>query len=321
MRASRTQEGPPLPADIDRLVARALAEDRIDQDRTRAAVVPAHRSVTARLIAQATGVLSGSRVAQRIAERTRLRITHRLPDGARVAPGTVVLELEGNARRLLAVERTMLNFLMHLSGVATSTRRAVRAAGGALEVRATRKTLPGLRDLEKAAVVHGGGRPHRRDLAEAILVKRPHIEIVGLDAAVRSALAAAREVVPVEIEVGSLSEAARARRAGARALLLDNVGPAGARRIVQGLGRQGLRTGATLEVSGGVTPPAVRAYRTSGVDAVSLGSLTHSAPALPIHLVLVHGSGRRPRGERRPRAVPRSAGASVTRRTARSHRR
>ena len=204
-----------------------------------------------------------------------------------VRPGSVVLELEGNARAILAAERTMLNYLMHLSGVATATSAAVRAVGPRITVLATRKTLPGLRDLEKAAVVHGGGAPHRRDLSDALLVKRPHVQVAGLTNAVRAALKAGGTRRPVEVEVRSLAEAREAVGAGARHLLLDNVGPQGARRIARGLGRRARRAGITLEASGGITAENVRAYRGTGVHSVSLGSLTHSARALPFHLVVV----------------------------------
>jgi nicotinate-nucleotide pyrophosphorylase (carboxylating) len=254
--------------------------------------VPADRRATARLVAQAPGVLSGSRVAARVARRAGLTVRRRRPEGSTLARGTVVLELSGPAGRVLAAERTILNYLMHLSGVASATRAAVAAAGGRLEVLGTRKTVPGLRDLEKAAIVHGGGAPHRRDLSDALLVKRPHLALVGIEPAVRSALAAARGRSPVEVEVASLAEVRAAIDAGARRLLLDNVGPRGARRIVRALEREGRRRGVWIEVSGGITSATLARYRGSGVDAASLGCLTHSAPALPFHLVVVRG-GRR----------------------------
>jgi nicotinate-nucleotide pyrophosphorylase (carboxylating) len=218
-------------------------------------------------------------------------------DGSRVRPGTVVLRLRGDGRRLLAAERTLLNFLMHASGVATATRRAVDRARGTprrLEVWATRKTLPGLRDLEKAAVVHGGGRPHRRDLSDAILIKNNHLQLVPLPEALRRALAAADPGDRVQVEVRTVGEALRAARAGAPALLVDNASPARARAVVRALERAGLRRGRWVEVSGGITPETVGRYRSVGADAVSLGSLTHSAPALPFHLTLRTVRLRRP---------------------------
>ena len=191
------------------------------------------------------------------------------------------------------MERTILNFVMHASGVASETRRAVDAARGArrpLEVWATRKTLPGLRDLEKDAVVHGGGRPHRRDLSDAVLIKNNHLALVPLREAVLRARARARPGERVEVEVRSRSQAVAAARAGADALLLDNLSPVAARAIVRALERSGLRRGRFIELSGGITPDRVRGYRSVGADAVSLGGITHSAPALPFHLAL--GTGR-----------------------------
>lgn len=210
-------------------------------------------------------------------------------DGSPVRPGTVVLRLRGDARRILSAERTLLNFLMHASGVASATHRAVEGARGArphLEVWATRKTLPGLRDLEKAAVVHGGGRPHRRDLSDAVLIKNNHLALLPLTEAVARARARARPGERIEVEVRTSAQAVAAARAGADALLLDNVPPRPARRIVERLERTGLRRGVWVELSGGISPERVRRYRSVGADAVSLGELTHSAPALPFHLSL-----------------------------------
>lgn len=285
-RQPRPREGPPLPRDLDAQLRRALAEDRVEDDRTSQATVPPWHRMSVRIVAQRGGVLSGSRVAARLARLRGLTVAYRRPDGAQLHAGTVVLRLTGDTRRLLGTERTLLNYLMHLSGVATATRAAVRAAGGRMDVLATRKTLPGLRDLEKAAVVHGGGRPHRRDLSEALLLKRPHLRATGLRFAVLAALAAHGGKLPVEVEVRSLAEAREALDAGARHLLLDNVGPRGARAIVSALARERRRRGVVIEASGGIARTNVRAYRKSGVDAVSLGSLTHSALALPFHLVV-----------------------------------
>jgi nicotinate-nucleotide pyrophosphorylase (carboxylating) len=235
--------------------------------------------------------------AQAIARAQGLSTVAARRDGTPVHPGTVVLRLRGDARRILAAERTVLNFLMHASGVATATRRAVEGARGArrpLEVWATRKTLPGLRDLEKAAVVHGGGHPHRRDLSDAVLIKNNHLAVVPLSRAVARARARARPGERVEVEVRTANEAVTAARAGADALLLDNLSPRQARSVVYGLEREGLRRGRWIELSGGITPERVARYRTVGADAVSLGGITHSAPAVPFHLTLRPLRLRRP---------------------------
>jgi len=271
------------------LVRQALREDRVSRDRTTRSMLDRPVPARAEVTAQATGVLSGMEAARAIARAQGLRVVAARRDGTVVRPGTVVLRVRGDARRILAAERTILNFVMHASGVATETRRAVEGARGArrrLEVWATRKTLPGLRDLEKAAVVHGGGHAHRRDLSDAVLIKNNHLVLVPLAEAVRRARARARPGERVEVEVRSRSEALAAARAGAGALLLDNVPPPKARAIVAGLERAGLRRDRWVELSGGITPERVARYRSVGADAVSLGGLTHSAPALPFHLTL-----------------------------------
>lgn len=216
-----------------------------------------------------------------------LRARARRSDGARLRRGTVVLTLAGDARAILAAERTLLNFLMHLSGVATATDRAVRRASRAaiaLRVRGTRKTTPGLRGLEKSALVSGGGEPHRLDLASGILVKNNHLALVPLEEAVRRARAA--RAGPVQVEVRSAEEALRAVAAGADTLLLDNLSPARARQAVRRIRRRGGVPRIPIELSGGITEQTLRAYRRTGADAASLGALTHSAPALPFHLTV-----------------------------------
>lgn len=282
-----------LPAGTRALVARALREDRVRRDRTTRALLPHPTRATALVSAQAAGVLSGVRVAALVARMAGLRARVLRPDGRRVAPREAVLRLEGDARAILSVERTLLNFLMHLSGVASATRAAVGRAGPTLRILATRKTTPGLRDLEKLAVRHGGGLPHRRDLSDALLVKNNHLALLPLEEAVARAVRGARGR-PVEVEVRSADAAVRAARAGARTLLVDNRGPAGARRIVRELERSGLRGRVAVELSGGITASNVARYRRVGADRASLGSLTHSAPALPFHLTVL------PRGRRPP---------------------
>ncbi len=271
-------------------LARAtLAEDRAGSDRTTANVLRGPRSARAEVIAQAGGVLSGVAAARAVAEAAGVRVRKGLADGTTLRPGRVVLLLEGDARGILAAERSILNLLMHASGVATATARAVQGARGArprLEVWATRKTLPGLRDLEKAAVEHGGGRPHRRDLADGLLIKSNHLALVALEVAIARTRLRARPGERVEVEVRTRSEAIRAARAGAGALLIDNASPARARAIVRALERADLRAGCWIELSGGITPETVQRYRRVGANAVSLGALTHSAPALPFHLRL-----------------------------------
>ena len=243
--------------------------------------------VDALVTAQAHGVLSGMEAVRATARALGLEVRAGAADGTPLRPGTVVVHLRGDVRRVLAGERTLLNFLMHASGVASETARAVARTRGArhpLEVWATRKTLPGLRDLEKAAVVHGGGHPHRRDLSDALLIKNNHLALLSVAEAVHRARSRARRGERVEVEVRTASQALAAARAGADALLLDNASPTRARGIVRALEAAGLRRGRWVELSGGITTERVARYRSVGADAVSLGALTHSAPALPFHL-------------------------------------
>lgn len=272
-----------------RLIAAALDEDRWAEDRTSRAIVRRGAAAVGVISAQAAGIVSGTSAAAAVARRAGLAVARVRPDGRPVRPGTVVLVLRGDARRLLALERTLLNVLMHASGVATATRAAVRAAGtggGRLEVWGTRKTLPGLRDLERAAIRHGGGHPHRRDLADGLLAKTNHLALVPLERAIAALRRVRRRGERVEVEVRSATEAIRAARAGADALLLDNRSPPEARRIVAALRAAGLRRAVWVELSGGITPANIGRYATTGADAASLGALTHSARALPFHLVL-----------------------------------
>lgn len=283
------RDGPPPTREVERLVLRALAEDRARHDRTTRALFPRAVPAEGTVRAQARGVASGVAAAALAARALGLRVAPAVTDGGPVRPGTVVLVLRGDARAILAAERTVLNLLMHASGVATLTARAVRASRPSrprLEVLATRKTLPGLRDLEKSAVVHGGGRPHRRDLSEAVLVKNNHLAVVGLEPAIARLRRAAARLGPIEVEVRTAAEAVRAARAGADVLLIDNASPPGARRIVGALTDAGLRRRVRVELSGGLSSASLPRYRRVGADAVSLGALTHSAPALPFHLRL-----------------------------------
>ncbi|MGD0718071.1 MAG: carboxylating nicotinate-nucleotide diphosphorylase [Thermoplasmata archaeon] len=267
----------------------ALEEDRFRTDRTTALVLPRSVRAEAHVRAQAAGRLSGIAPARACARVAGLRVVHVLPDGSRLRPGTEVMVLRGDARRMLAVERTLLNYLMHLSGVATWTEHAVdqvKDAPHPPEIWATRKTTPGLRDLEKAAVVHGGGHAHRRDLSDAVLVKNNHLAFVPLDRVLARIGSARGRSRPVEIEVRTAREAVAVARAGVSRVLIDNAGPARARDIVRTLVRAGLRAGLWVELSGGITPDNAKRYARVGADALSLGALTHSAAALPFRMAI-----------------------------------
>lgn len=288
MIARRRSHGPTSPSVIGAVRA-ALEEDRFRADRTTELLLPDPIPAEARVIAQAPGRLSGMAPARACARVGHLQVLRALPDGSGLRSGTVVMVLRGDARRLLGVERTLLNYLMHLSGIATATARAVgqvRSARRPPQIWATRKTIPGLRDLEKAAVTHGGGHPHRRDLADAVLVKSNHLAVASLERTLARARSRRRRIPNIEVEVRNARQAVAVARAGISHILIDNANPSQARTIVRDLQRAGLRSGLWIELSGGITPQNVRRYASAGADAVSLGALTHSSPALPFRMQL-----------------------------------
>jgi nicotinate-nucleotide pyrophosphorylase (carboxylating) len=266
------------------LIAWALAEDLGAGDLTTRAVVPEDAQARARIEQRAPGVVAGLEVARTVFERVdaSLRFESRAPEGEWREPG-VLAEISGTAASILAGERVALNFLGRLSGVATLTARYVRAVEGTgARILDTRKTTPGLRELEKAAVRAGGGVSHRSGLYDAILVKENHAALAGgVGEATRRALAAAPEGVTVEVECATLEEVEATLAAGVRRILLDNMAPPELRRAVELAAG-----GAELEASGGITLETVRAVAEAGVDYISIGALTHSAPALDVSLLL-----------------------------------
>jgi nicotinate-nucleotide pyrophosphorylase (carboxylating) len=270
----------------EELIDAALAEDVGDGDVTSAATVDAGARARATITQKAPGVISGLDLAAGVFRRLDPSAALELgPEGVWRDAGAVVLVVEGEARALLTAERTALNFLGRLSGIATLTARvvsAVRGAGGTAQLLDTRKTTPGLRRLEKAAVAHGGGVNHRAGLYDAILIKENHSALAGgVAEAVRRARAA-RPDLPLTVEVRDDAEIDAALGAGAPRLLLDNMTPAEVREAVARI--QGR---AEIEVSGGVTPESILVYATiDGVDYVSMGALTHSAPVLDLSLSL-----------------------------------
>lgn len=268
------------------VVGRALAEDGAAADATSLAVVPDEARARAVLQAKQVGVLSGCDYAEaafRLAD-PQVRLNWLAHDGDGLRPGQIVLEASGRARGLLAAERTALNFLQRLSGIATITAEAV-AAAGKLQVLDTRKTTPGLRDAEKAAVRHGGGVNHRRDLEDQLLLKENHFALSGKSYAetVRVARAAAQGRL-LGAEARSLAEAEIALEAGADYVLLDNFPPAELPAAAAQLRARFPR--ALLEGSGGLRPATLAALAESGLTRVSLGALTHSAPALDLSLLI-----------------------------------
>ncbi|MGA3361506.1 MAG: carboxylating nicotinate-nucleotide diphosphorylase [Solirubrobacteraceae bacterium] len=266
------------------LVARALAEDVGSGDLTTAATVPERACARASIIQKQAGVIYGidAAVLAFTLLDSSVAVELAAPEGEWRQAGSLVLVASGPARALLTGERTALNFLGRLSGIATATALAVRELEGTnTRVLDTRKTTPGLRTLEKAAVAAGGGTNHRAGLYDAILIKDNHIAAAGgIGAALGAARAHARGL-PIEVEVGDAAQIDEALAAGAGHLLLDNMSLEALRAAVaQVAGR------AQLEASGRVTLETLRAVAETGVDFVSMGSLTHSAPALDVSLSL-----------------------------------
>lgn len=264
------------------LIQRALEEDAAFNDVTSRATIPEVARAEARITAKQAGIISGCEVATAVfqALSAEIRCQWLKSDADAVEPNEEVCRLEGPLRPLLAGERTALNFLQHLSGIATATRAFVRAVDGTgCLVVDTRKTTPGLRRLEKQAVVHGGGVNHRMSLADAVLIKENHILAAG---SITEAIRACRRqaaTLPIEVECETLDEVRQAVAAGPDIILLDNMSLEDmhkARRLVP--------PDIILEASGNITLERARAVAETGVDRIAVGAITHSAPALDLSL-------------------------------------
>lgn len=270
---------------IEPLVRAALLEDYGLAGDPSAALVALDATISGRIMARQSGIIAGlaaARLACRLTDPD-LHFSAHCVEGQSLAAGACVAVIEGPARSLLAAERTVLNFLSHLSGVASLTARYVAAvAHTRARVAATRKTLPGLRALQKAAVVSGGGLPHRYGLFDAIMIKDNHIAAIGsVHEALRRARAEAGHMRVIEIEVDTLEQLREALIDPPHAILLDNFSVADLRAAVE------MRASATLlEASGGVSLETVAQIAQTGVDIISVGALTHSAPALDLGLDL-----------------------------------
>ncbi len=270
---------PPMAA-VREAVARALAEDIGPLGDLTAALLPPGAWAMSSLVPRQDGVLAGRLAATEAFAQVdpTLMVTWLADDGGRVKAGEPVGAVSGPLAGILTAERTALNLLGHLSGIATLTNRFVEAAGGRVGIRDTRKTTPGLRSLEKAAVRAGGGINHRGSLSDGILVKDNHL--AGLSIA--DAVARARRLWPgrsVQVECDTLLQVTEALAAGADLVLLDNMGPDQVRECVLRISGRCL-----VEVSGGVTLDTVAAYADAGADLVAIGAITHSAPVLDIGL-------------------------------------
>jgi nicotinate-nucleotide pyrophosphorylase (carboxylating) len=279
---------------VDEIVQRALEEDIAAGDVTSRAVVASKLRASARIVAKQDLVMCGGPAARRAFELVDSDTTFEIAceEGASVSAGTILARLEGQARSLLASERTALNLMQHMAGVATLTRAYVEAAGGQCRITDTRKTTPGLRALDRHAVRCGGGKNHRNDLGAGVLIKENHIRCAGgVQEAVHAAKAGVPHVLRVECEVRDLSELRAALDAGAEAVLLDNMDDATIEQAVETA-----RGRALVEVSGGVTLERVPRLAELGVDLISVGALTHSAPAVDISMLFEANVGETSRG-------------------------
>ena len=266
------------------IVEAALREDLGRRgDVTSQATIPAEMQAKLQIKARQAGVICGmdlARLAFRLID-TNIEFVAKVHDGERVAANTVLAIVSGNARHLLTAERTALNFMTHLSGIATATRQIVDSvAEYPAQITCTRKTIPGLRIVQKYAVRCGGGRNHRLGLDDAILIKDNHIAIAGdISTAIKQAQAFAGHLIPIEVEVDTLEQLEQALAVGVNIVLLDNMAPdvlTQAVAMCQGK--------AKTEASGGITPETVKAVAETGVDFIAMGYLTHSTTALDIGL-------------------------------------
>ncbi len=280
------------PTDYEHLVDQALCEDlgeiEVDADLTATWTVDADAEDSARIIARETGVGAGIEIARRVFTRLDERVTFlpQVKDGARFDADEVLINLRGPARALLAGERTALNFLQQLSGVATQTHRFVAAVEGtSAQITDTRKTTPGWRQLQKWAVQLGGGINHRMGLYDAVLIKENHAAAAGGvgPAIVKAQLQAIDHPVPIFVETENLTEVQDALAEGPNRIMLDNMDSDTMRRAVQTI--RSVNSTIEIEATGGYTLATVREAAETGVDLISIGALTHSAPALDMSML------------------------------------
>jgi len=272
------------------LIKLALAEDAVFNDLTAIATIPADLQGSACITAKDAGVISGIPVANAVFASLdkRIRCNWQCADADRVEAGHVIGELNGPVRSLLAAERTALNFLQHLSGIATATRAFSDALQGTdCQIADTRKTTPGFRHLEKQAVIHGGGINHRMDLQSGMLIKENHIEACGSITAAIKACHRSIHTAWIEVECETLDEVSEAIAVRPDIILLDNMDPAMVRQA-----REIVPASIVLEASGNITLANARTYAETGVNRIAIGAITHSAPALDLSMRIIHTNDR-----------------------------
>jgi len=277
---------------FDSLIQTALREDRAKEDITSRILIPSRGEAIAHMVSKSSGVVCGVDIARRVfmSLDPGLKVRCYRRDGQNISPGERIMTVKGNARGILAGERTALNFLQHLSGVATMTSKFVSAVkGSGVEIYDTRKTIPGLRKAQKYAVRCGGGKNHRSDLSSAVMVKDNHYKFMKSPLKdVRNLKSKIPKGVPFIMEADSMKEILAALGSGAGVVMLDNMSLSRIREAVRLIRRKsgGRRSGSRIriEVSGGVNLGNVQSISRLGVDRISVGTLTHSAPALDLSM-------------------------------------
>jgi nicotinate-nucleotide pyrophosphorylase (carboxylating) len=273
---------------LEEKLKQLLAEDVGQGDVTTATIVPTGLAAQAKVVAKEAGTVAGVEETTILAESLGLNVTAAVTDGEKVRPSQVIMKISGNARTILSAERTMLNLLSRMSGIATTTRRLtekLEKAHSAAKIAATRKTAPGLLYFDKKAVLVGGGDPHRLHLDDMVLIKDNHIAIVGsVEEAVKKAKAGVSFSKKIEAEVTGVQDALKAAEAGADVIMLDNFSPKQIKEAVASLKKTGFLGKVLLEASGGITAENLLEYALTQVDLISMGELTHSVKALDISL-------------------------------------
>jgi nicotinate-nucleotide pyrophosphorylase (carboxylating) len=263
-----------------------VEEDAPSGDITTDSIIPPGTRCNAVIIAKDAGVICGLSEAERLFTHLGVQVTRTSPDGAYVEQGDVVLMLEGNASCILLLERTTLNIIGRMSGIATKTKSFVdriRISGIDCRVAATRKTSPGMRGLDKKAVLIGGGDPHRYSLSDGILIKDNHLVLIGLTEAIASAKARTL-YKKIEVETEDIESAVLAAEAGADIIMLDNMTPEMVVLTLEELNSKNLRVNRIIEVSGTINEETIAGYAVPGVDVISIGALTHSVRNFDVSL-------------------------------------
>ncbi len=277
---------------LEEKLLQLLAEDVGQGDVTTAAVVSAGQMVEAEVIVKEQGVVAGIEETVILAESLGLKVKANVSDGMKVTKGQVLLKISGDARTILSAERTMLNLLSRMSGIATTTRRLVEKlheAKLATKIAATRKSALGLLYFDKKAVLLGGGDPHRLHLDDMVLIKDNHVTLAGgVKKAVEKAKVCASFTKKIEVEVTRVADAVVAAEAGADIIMLDNFTPKQVKQAIELLKKAGFYGKILLEASGGITEATLLEYASTGVNMLSIGGLTHSAKALDVSLEITH---------------------------------